>query len=893
MKKILAIIMAICMMATMLCVPAFAAEETLPEPAAGTVLRVSAIQGDDTVLIGDYNNFEDGWNAAMGIAGNSGKMKEKAYDRIVVDIYTDWNAVNGEFTDDWSNGAGFDNDTIYIPADAKVTLNLRDHTINRGLTKDQNDGEVMFINDDADVIINNGTITGGYSNSEGGGLYIEGGANVTLNDVNVIGNAVKGDDGSGIYIYGGATLIMNGCSLSNNVLDEKHLGIDIIEPFGTLCAMDATVILNNVTIDGNYTLTNQAEGVVLYAKRSVVKMNQCTVSNNLAKGSEALHAIYVEDSSLTITDTNFANNNTVPLSSVYSYSLFLFCVKDSNLIVTGGAITQNGGSDIFYLDDTEADITDVTITDNACDVIELKNNNKVVNMISCTFGNNTYPKSDATFSMRHQGTLILLDCILGDSTFSNTEYVKITTSEVTREEAVIGIELLREDGTVDSVRYYKDFASGWDYAVECAETNFFDHIVINLYTDWNSHKYGAITIPENARVTLNLNGHTIDRGLGNNNEYNGEVICINEDADVIINGGKSGDPIVEAGKDPGEIEMGTITGGNSDNGAGGIHVKDGAKLTLNNVHVDDNISDDDNGAGIAIYEGASLVMNGGSLSHNSLVGSTLGSDSYQGGGLYVYKGTAILDNVEIKNNQAYNDEGAGMAVYAYESEVALSNCIIDGNGLKTNADNSYPGYATIYVNKSELTVTKTRFTNNGTYVYHSGARDYIFSTVIGGRRTSNVKLDECVFENNNVACIFYFTNGADSAQLNATKCEIVNNKSSVHSWTQGTLVFEKCTFNNNKSQNGDEAFDNNGYQTIILRDCSMGDSDYRDKTDIIFEDSNGNKLSASIFGEGSLTMIVSFVALIASVAALVVNVSSKKKAASATANNTTESEDEE
>lgn len=471
-----------------------------------------------------------------------------------------------------------------------------------------------------------------------------------------------------------------------------------------------------------------------------------------------------------------------------------------------------------------------------------------------------------------------------------------------------------EDGSpeVTVIDDYSSFEQGWEAAILLAmngdrmDAGKYERVVVDLLADWNANsdgefgdsdlegfRWSTIFVPDNVRITVNLNGHTINRGLGENNEYDGEVICIGDDADVIINGGKSGDPIVEAGKAPGDVKMGMITGGNSDTGAGGIHVLDGAKLTLNNVRVDGNTSDDDYGAGIAIYDGATLIMNGGSLSNNSLVGTTLGSVNCLGGGLYAYKSTAILDNVELKNNQAYNDMAAGMAIYACESEVALSNCIVDGNGLETDAHRSYPGYSTVYVNRSELTVTKTRFTNNGVYVFHSGAHDYLFSTVIGGKRTSNIKLDECVFENNNVGCLFYFTNGADSTELNAVNCEIVNNSSSVHSWTQGTLVFEKCTFNNNKSQEGDEAFDNNGYQTIILRDCSMGDSDYREKDEIIFEDSDGSKLSGSIFGEGSFSLIVAFVALIASIAAIVVNISSKKKTVPETADNANETEDDD
>ena len=64
MKKLFAILMAICMMASLLCVPAFAAEpaDELPAPAAGTVLRATALLKDGKTIefIGDYDNFEDG-----------------------------------------------------------------------------------------------------------------------------------------------------------------------------------------------------------------------------------------------------------------------------------------------------------------------------------------------------------------------------------------------------------------------------------------------------------------------------------------------------------------------------------------------------------------------------------------------------------------------------------------------------------------------------------------------------------------------------------------------------------------------------------------------------------------------------------------------------------------
>ena len=85
MKKIFAILMTICLLVGALSITAFAAEETtdkLPAPAEGTLLRVTAIKGDETVLVGDYTNFEKGWTEAIKQAIPL-YMKKTKYDRIV------------------------------------------------------------------------------------------------------------------------------------------------------------------------------------------------------------------------------------------------------------------------------------------------------------------------------------------------------------------------------------------------------------------------------------------------------------------------------------------------------------------------------------------------------------------------------------------------------------------------------------------------------------------------------------------------------------------------------------------------------------------------------------------------------------------------------------------
>ena len=197
MKKIFLLLLAVCMIATVLCVSAFATEA----PASDVVLRISTTKQDGTtVVIAEHTSFEDGWNAAMELASNPKELNKNGYGRIVVDIYSDWNAVDGEFTDEFFNGKGFNWDAIYFPENVKVTLNLNGHTINRGLTTWQYNGEVMYIDEKADVIINDGTITGGWSCNGAGGIHVNN-ANGTLNDVHVDGNHVDDDDGAAIALY--------------------------------------------------------------------------------------------------------------------------------------------------------------------------------------------------------------------------------------------------------------------------------------------------------------------------------------------------------------------------------------------------------------------------------------------------------------------------------------------------------------------------------------------------------------------------------------------------------------------------------------------------------------------------------------------------------------------
>ena len=483
-------------------------------------------------------------------------------------------------------------------------------------------------------------------------------------------------------------------------------------------------------------------------------------------------------------------------------------------------------------------------------------------------------------------------------------------------DVVIRVRAQKKNGDIVELENgdFKSFVDGWEAAVDLAtnhstmDKNNYDYVVVDFYANWKADEDGefgddsfdgidnhTIYVPEDTRIVINLNGHTIDRGLGDNNEYDGEVIYVDENARLIINGGKSGDPVVKPGTNPGDVKMGTITGGNSDNGAGGIHVKDGAFLSLNNVHIDGNATDDDCGAGIALYDGASLVMSGGSISNNRLIGTTQG-DTATGGALYLNDSEATLSYVEIKNNLAFKDYGDGLAVYADDSTVYLNDCIIDGNGIETGADRNHAGLSIVHADDSTVVVTRTKFTNNGAYVDNNKYYG-LNGAVIRGEDRSDITLTECTFTNNSTNHVLDMNEGSTKSNLTATKCDIVDNKSAVLEG-YGIFTFESCNFGGNKCpQSKRETFYPSGAADITFSNCLMGDSTYYNLDTMEFINSQNAPSArrfASIFGEGSLTMIVALLALIASgVAIFLVVYYNKKKAVPVAANEATKTEDEE
>ena len=477
------------------------------------------------------------------------------------------------------------------------------------------------------------------------------------------------------------------------------------------------------------------------------------------------------------------------------------------------------------------------------------------------------------------------------------------------DEPVMTVSGLTKDGPV-KIGDYTSFEAGWNFAMEKAidneylENNDYDRIVVDLLTDWNANAEGefgdsdgvgfrqsTIYVPDSARVMLNMNGHTINRGLGDNNELDGEVICIEEDSDVIINGGKNGDEIARADDTNAAVQFGTITGGNSDNGAGGIHIQDDAKVTLNNVKIENNVADGDYGAGIAVYDGAKFTMNGGGFinnKNNSFTATSFGIYAL-GGGIYIEDSTASFNNVLFEGNQFTYDSGSGAALYAYDSSVTMNKCKVVDNGKKKEADGTVGARSIITIEDGEMFIKETDFIGNGDVAEFPGEETCLIDvdTYIG---SSQISIDNCTFTQNNVGYIIDCVN----QDITVTRSRFTDNKSNVlHCSSDTKTIFTDCVLNNNIGTLSDSNYtinvDFEGDGPTFVN-CDMGNSTYNDRNRVQIK--NGG--TSSIFGEGSFPMIIAILSLIASgVAIFLVVYYNKKKAVPAIANNAAETTDEE
>ncbi|MBR3640618.1 MAG: S-layer homology domain-containing protein, partial [Oscillibacter sp.] len=207
-----------------------------------------------------------------------------------------------------------------------------------------------------------------------------------------------------------------------------------------------------------------------------------------------------------------------------------------------------------------------------------------------------------------------------------------------------------------------------------------------------------LTAPEGKTSSLDLNGHTLDRGLdGKDAKADGWAICVEGELTVTDGSATAENPAGD----------GRITGGNSSENGGGVYVADGGVFTLEGGAISGNATVW-SGGGVqvetaSLHGGGTFTMTGGAITGNiaevygggvSVEGGTFtmtggvitGNTAEDGGGVMVNSGSAFaMTGGSITGN--YAEEGGGIIALA---TITLSGDVeISGNTAEGNAPNVY------------------------------------------------------------------------------------------------------------------------------------------------------------------------------------------------------------
>ena len=136
--------------------------------------------------------------------------------------------------------------------------------------------------------------------------------------------------------------------------------------------------------------------------------------------------------------------------------------------------------------------------------------------------------------------------------------------------------------------------------------------------------------------------------------------------------------------------------------------------------------------------------------------------------------------------------------------------------------------------------------------------------------------DNCQFHHNAFLNLFTMFEDVDFYISDATMTD--NSSIVLDTSDNGSSgYFKNCVFNNNVNAAEKDATFEVRDNELTFYDCDLGDSTFDEAEDVTFVGTNAPNGVGSLFGEGSLTMIVSILALVASVAAIGVSISSNKK----------------
>lgn len=360
-------------------------------------------------------------------------------------------------------------------------------------------------------------------------------------------------------------------------------------------------------------------------------------------------------------------------------------------------------------------------------------------------------------------------------------------------------------------------------------------VTIEMLTNWDAAEDSdfdeRLIIPSNCKATLNMNGYVFDRDNTYDNDscMNGELITMESGSTLTINGGdtskKHSERLYSSTDRDGTASTwrdfygGVLTGGASDNGAGGIHVKSACNLTLNDVTLagcrahapwyDKAGTNSAYGGGIwltggdtnltlknstiigcfAYYDGGGIFQSnhnnvrielfsshidenyagdeGGGINPDGeyiqIIGdgeSTVSKNqaANRGGGIYAWNDAITISGLILEENRAGTNGGG---IYTQESTVGLNNLVINNNYAAERGGGIYIANDGNTISSCEITGNSAGISGNGVYVGDNVDADFVVTgnTVIKDNSGSNLYFSDSDWSDTRVK--FSLTKGAE------------------------------------------------------------------------------------------------------------------------------------
>ncbi len=496
--------------------------------------------------------------------------------------------------------AGEGDNALVIPAGKKIVIDLNGHTINRELSSGTFNGHVIIVNGELTLEDSSeskaGKITGGYTNSSGGGVGISGGT-FTMNGGAISGNHAT-NNGGGVFLNGGK-FIMNGGAISGNTANGSGGGVFVNSGVFTM---------NGGTISGNTatdTGTSDCGGGGVYMLDGEINLKGGTITgNNTAENGGGL---YYRNGVLNISGTPVVKDN----------------VKGGTKSETTGLYTGGTANNVY-----------------------LNNNMGIPLYVTGALTGDAEIYINKPSGVFAQGS-------------TNPKYI-LTTADMTH---------FRCDDSdyapgrnSDGKGVMLESWAGLQKRLDSANTESSSPTEITLDHDYLAGATdSALEIKSGTYVTLDLNGHTLDRGLYNssmtqeqaadNAKENGYVIFVDGTLNL---------------KDTGTDHNGKITGGNNSKYGGGLSVTAGSTFNMTGGTISGNHAK----CGCGVNVEGIFNMSGGTISGNNSTDC--------GGGVYVVStGGFTMSGGTITGNTAAK---GGSGVYAGYRNFSISGSpVVTGN----------------------------------------------------------------------------------------------------------------------------------------------------------------------------------------------------------------------